>query len=178
MCPLDMSRRISAFLTMSAILFAAGCGGHAPPSAPPTCCAAPGYSRALVESVVGRPAPPESSKFNPYPSPPKNGQIYPTEHGFLTVTYSAPQGVADHLTLDFYEGKAPDDAFSFASAFVPPDARDTGTRVSGKRESIRVYQSATLSKRLPASRGMIYLECSGADPTRLCMTVDIAVGAP
>jgi len=134
--------------------------------------------RRQVESVVGRPAPPESTKFNPYPSPPPNGQIYPTEHGYLTVTYSSPQGTATHMTLDFYEGKAPDDAFTEALAFAPGDSSDTGARVAGKRSSIRVFKSAMLAARLPATRGLIYLECSGPDPASLCLTVDIAIGSP
>ena len=156
---------------------AAGCTAR-PPQGPPPCCAAPGYSRAQVESVVGRPAPPETTKFNPYPSPPPNGQIYPTQHGYLTVTYSAAQGQATHLTLDFYEGKAPDDAFAMASAFLPPDAKDTGARVMGRRGSIRVFTSASLGQRWPASHGLLYLECSGGQPQSMCLTVDVALGSP
>ena len=157
---------------------ASGCMKNAPPAQPPACCAAPGYSRAQVESVVGRPAPPEASKFNPYPSPPPDGQIYPTEHGYLTVTYASAEGLATHLTLDYYEGKPPDEAFKDAATFLPPDARDTGTRVTGKRESIRVFQSAGLERQLPASRGLIYLECVGTDPSVMCLTVEFALGSP
>ena len=151
---------------------------HQTAGPPPACCAAPGYSRAQVESVLGKPAPPASSKWHPFPSPPPNAPIYTTEHGYLTVTYAGPTGLATRFSLDFYEGKAPDDAFRIAGAYAPPDAADTGSRAVGARASIRVYKSARLAKALPASHGMLYLECTGPQPAMLCEKLDVALGSP
>jgi hypothetical protein len=131
-----------------------------------------------VEAVVGPPAPPESTRFNPYPSPPPDAQIYDTQHGYLTVTYSSPRGLAIHLELDLLEGKSPDDAFAIGSSFLPADAVDTGARVAGKRETIRVFKSASIARRLPPSHGMLFVECSGVDPARMCETLQIALGSP
>ena len=149
------------------------------PSRAPACCAAPGYSRAQVEDVLGKPSPPEpSSKFHPFPSPPPDAPIYTTEHGYLTVHYAGVKGFATRFSLDFYEGKAPPDAFTIAAAFLPPDAVDLHADVVGKTANIHAYRSDTLAKALPASHGMLYVECKGPNPAMLCYTADIVMGAP
>ena len=148
------------------------------PSRPPACCAAPGYSRTQVEAVLGEPSPPEpSSKFHPYPSPPPDAPIYTTEHGYLTVHYAGVKGLATRFSMDFYEGKAPDDAFSIVSAYLPDDAvlRWTG---AGRVMNIRAYRSERLAKALPASHGMLFIECKGPQPATLCYTTDVVLGAP
>ncbi|HLW37278.1 MAG TPA: hypothetical protein VKR99_02495, partial [Candidatus Eremiobacteraceae bacterium] len=136
------------------------------------------YSRPQVEAVLGRPVPPQSSRWHPFPSPPPDQPIYTTEHGYLTVTYAGRGGLATRFSLDFYEGKAPDDAFHFAASYLPPDAVDTGTRASGARAAIRVYKSERLARQLPASRGLLYLECTGPHPVLLCDKIDVALGSP
>jgi hypothetical protein len=146
--------------------------------APVSCCAAPGYSRGQVESVLGKPAPPQSSRWHPFPSPPPNAPVYTTEHGYVNVTYAGPSGLATRFSLDFYEGKAPDEAFRIASMFLPEDATDTGTRVVGAKASIRLYRSAKLARTLPASRGMLYVECTGPQPALMCEKLDIVLGSP
>jgi len=148
------------------------------PARPPACCAAPGFSRSQVESVLGRPAPPQSSRWHPYPSPPPNAPVYTTEHGYLTVTYAGSAGLATRISMDFYEGKAPADAFRIVSAYLPGDAIDTGSDVVGSTANIRVYRTPLLARELPASHGMLYLECKGPQPALLCNTMDIVLGAP
>ena len=129
--------------------------------------------------MLGKPSPPEpSSKFHPYPSPPPDAPIYTTEHGYLTVHYAGVKGLATRFSLDFYEGKAPDDAFSIASAFLPTDAVDLHADVVGKNANIRAYRSARLAKTLPVTRGMLYVECKGPNPAMLCYTADIVMGTP
>lgn len=128
--------------------------------------------------MLGKPAPPQSSKWHPLPSPPPNAPIYTTEHGYLTVTYGGAKGPAKRFSLDLYEGKAPDDAFRIAGAFLPPDAVDTHAQVVGKKSAIRVFQSAQLAREIPATRGLLYLECTGANPSRTCEEVDVAMGSP
>jgi len=145
---------------------------------PPACCAAPGYSREQVESVLGKPAPPQSSKWHPFPSPPPNAPIYTTEHGYLTVTYAGSKGPAKRFSLDLYEGKAPDDAFRIAGAYLPHDAIDTHAQVVGSKSNIRVYSSRELETSIPGSRGLLYIECTGANPARLCEEVDVSPGSP
>jgi len=160
-----------------AIALAASCAHQSGP--PPTCCAAPGYTRTQVESVLGKPAPPQTSRWHPFPSPPPDAPIYTTEHGYLTVSYAGSAGLATHLSLDFYEGKAPDDAFNIVAAYLPRDAIDSKGRVVGPKAVIRVYTSALLEKALPVSRGVIYVECTGAQPSMLCERADIVtVGKP
>jgi len=149
------------------------------PSKPIACCAAPGYSRAQVEAVLGKPSPPEpSSKFHPYASPPPDAPIYTTEHGYLTVHYAGVKGLATRFSMDFFEGKAPDVAFSITSAYLPDDAEDLKADVVGRAANIRAYRSAKLAKALPASHGMLYVECKGPDPASLCYTTDVVLGAP
>lgn len=148
-------------------------------SRPAACCAAPGYSRAQVEAVLGKPSPPEpSSKFHPFPSPPPDAPIYTTEHGYLTVHYAGVNGLATRFSMDFFEGKAPDDAFSITSAYLPGDAVDLKAEVVGRKANIRAYRSAKLAKALPASHGMLYVECKGPEPATLCYTTDVVLGAP
>jgi len=149
------------------------------PARPPACCAAPGYSRTQVEAVLGKPSPPEpSSKFHPFPSPPPDAPIYTTEHGYVTVHYAGVNGLATRFSMDFYEGKAPADAFTITSSYLPDDAVDLKTDVVGKTANIHVYRSAKLAKTLPASRGMLYVECKGPEPATLCYTTDVVLGAP
>jgi len=149
------------------------------PSKPAACCAAPGYSRAQIEAVLGKPSPPEpSSKFHPYPSPPPDAPIYTTEHGYVTVHYAGVNGLATRFSMDYYEGKPPGYAFSIISAFLPDDAVDLKTDVVGKTANIRAYRSAKLAKALPASHGMLYLECKGPQPATSCYTTDVVLGAP
>lgn len=170
------ARSLTAIVAAGVLTLAAACAAH--PTAPAPCCAAPGYSRAQVESVVGPPGAPETTKFNPYPSPPPNGQIYPTQHGYLTVTYSSAHGLATHMELDFLEGKAPADAFAIGMTFLPSDTTDTGVRVQGKRESIRLYRSATIARRLPSTRGDVYAECGGVNPAVMCEELVFSLGSP
>ena len=170
--------RSSVAILLIAVALIAACSKLVP-SRPPACCAAPGYSRAQVESVLGPPSPPEpSSKFKPYPPPPPDAPIYTTEHGYVTVHYAGVKGLATKFSMDFYEGKAPSDAFSIVHALLPPDAIDTKADVVGRTANIRVYRSPRLAKALPASRGMLYVECVGPQPAMLCYTVDIVLGAP
>ena len=154
------------------------CACSVRPAKPPACCAAPGYGRAQVEAVLGQPAPPQSSRWHPFPSPPPNAPIYTTEHGYLTVTYAGEHGLATRFSLDFYEGKAPDVAFDIADQYLPPDAVDTGSRAVGVRKSIRVFESKQLAGALPASRGALYLECSGPNPAVMCEKIDVVLGSP
>jgi hypothetical protein len=129
--------------------------------------------------VLGKPSPPEpSSKFHPYPSPPPDAPIYTTEHGYVTVHYAGVDGLATRFSMDFYEGKAPADAFSITSAYLPDDAVDLKANVVGKTANIHVYRSAKLAKALPASQGMLYVECKGPEPAMLCYTTDVVLGAP
>ena len=162
----------------AAYLAAAALAACTQEARPPACCAAPGYSREQVESVLGKPAPPQSSKWHPFPSPPPNAPIYTTEHGYLTVIYSGSKGPAKRFSLDLYEGKAPDDAFHIAAAYLPHDAVDTHAQVVGKKSAIRVYTSVQLAREIPSSRGMLYLECTGANPALLCEEVDVSLGSP
>ena len=172
-------RRPLFFLSLLSILCAAATTACArEPAGPRGCCAVLGYSRASVESVLGKPAPPASSKWHPFPSPPPNSPIYTTEHGYLTVTYAAPSGLATRFSMDFYEGKSPNDALRIISAYLPTDAADTRGLVSGPRASVRIYRSAWVAKTLPQSQGLLFVECSGAQPARLCEKADIAVGSP
>jgi hypothetical protein len=158
------------------IIALAACASR--PSTPPPCCAAPGFSRSQVETVLGAPAPPQSSRWHPFPSPPPNAPIYTTEHGYLTVQYAGTRGLATRFSLDLYEGKGQDDGFRIASAFLPPDAVDTGTRAVGGRKAIRVYTSRSLAARLPASHGLLYVECEGAHPNVACEQVEVVLGSP
>ena len=168
----------SFFAAIAMIVLTAACTKLVP-QRPAACCAAPGYSRAQVEAVLGPPSPPEpSSKFHPFPSPPPDAPIYTTEHGYLTVHYAGVKGLATRLSMDFYEGKAPGDAFSIMSGFLPDDAVDMKTDVIGKAANIHAYRSAKLAKALPASHGMLYVECKGPHPAALCDTADVALGAP
>jgi hypothetical protein len=160
------------FLTAAAL---AACAQQA---REPACCAAPGYSREQVESVLGKPAPPQSSKWHPFPSPPPNAPIYTTEHGYLTVTYGGPKGPAKRFSLALYEGKAPDDAFKIVGAYLPNDAVDTHAQVVGKKSAIRVFASAQLAREIPSTRGVLYLECTGANPSLLCEEIDVSMGTP
>jgi len=144
----------------------------------PACCAAPGYSRQQVELVLGKPAPPQSSKWHPFPSPPPDAPIYTTEHGYLTVNYNGPSGSAKRFSLDFYEGKAPVDAFRIAGTFLPPDAVDTHAHVVGAKSNIEVFTSAQLATEVPATKGLLYVECTGANPSLLCEEIDISPGSP
>jgi hypothetical protein len=171
-------RWATACAAAGTIVLAPACAAHAPAPSPAPCCAAPGYSRAQVEAVLGPPGAPESTKFNPYPSPPPNGQIYTTEHGYLTVTYSSAHGLATRMELDFLEGKAPADAFAIGTSFLPPDTTDTGIRVQGKRESIRLYRSATIARRLPSTHGDVYAECGGVNPAVMCEELVFSLGSP
>src|SRR5215472_9835044 len=144
------------FAAIAMIVLTAACTKLVP-QRPAACCAAPGYSRAQVEAVLGPPSP--SSKFHPFPSPPPDAPIYTTEHGYLTVHYAGVKGLATRLSMDFYEGKAPSDAFSIMLVFLPDDAVDMKTDVIGKAANIHAYRSAKLAKGLPASHGMLYVEC-------------------
>jgi hypothetical protein len=175
------SERVRRVLLACVPIVVAGCISACSserPVPPPNCCAAPGYSRSQVESVLGKPAPPQSSKWHPFPSPPPNAPVYTTEHGYVTVTYADKRGLATRVSIDFYEGKAPATAFQLAAAYLPPDAADTGARVSGARSSIRVYKSAQLGRNLPASNGLLYLECAGPNPAIMCQKLDVALGSP
>lgn len=96
----------------------------------------------------------------------------------MTVTYSGPVGLATRISMDFYEGKAPSDAFRLMGAYLPDDAIDTGSGVVGKTANIRVYRSERLARSLPATHGMLYVECKGPQPSLLCNTTDIILGAP
>ena len=167
------------FFAISAVVLLCTACTKLVPQRPAACCAAPGYSRAQVEAVLGPPSPPEpSSKVHPFPSPPPDAPIYTTEHGYLTVHYTGVKGLATRLSMDFYEGKAPDDAFSIMSGFMPDDTVDLKADVVGKTANIRAYRSAKLAKALPASRGMLYVECKGPNPATLCDTTDVVLGAP
>ncbi len=142
---------------------------------PPACCAAIGYTRAQVESVLGRPSPPQGSRWHPFPSPPPDSPIYTTEHGYVTVTYARATHLATRFSTDFYEGKAPSEAFRIASAFLPSDAVDTKGSASGPHAAIRVFKSDTVAKRWPAGAGIIYVECLGPQPALLCYKEDVVV---
>lgn len=96
----------------------------------------------------------------------------------MTVTYAGARGLATRFSIDFYEGKATDAAFQLAGAYLPPDAADTGTRASGARSSIRLYKSKLLERKLPASGGLLYLECAGPNPAIMCQKLDVALGSP
>lgn len=128
--------------------------------------------------MLGKPVPPQSSRWHPLPSPPPNAPIYTTEHGYLTVTYGGMRGLATRFSLDFYEGKAPDVAYQIASAYLPQDATDTGARVAGARSAIRVFASKQLAQTLPATHGTLYLECTGPHPATMCEKIDVALGSP
>jgi hypothetical protein len=143
--------------------------------APPACCATIGYPRASVESVLGKPAPPQSSKWHPFPSPPPNAPIYTTEHGYLTVTYSGPAHLAARFSMDFYEGKAPADGYRIIGAYLPSDAIDTKSEVLGSKSAVRVFTSTRIARAFPGSRGYLYVECKGPQPALLCDTADIAI---
>ena len=170
--------RGASWCAVTVLAVAAAACTSQPRNAPPPCCAAPGYSRAQVESVLGKPAPPQSSRWHPFPSPPPNAPIYTTEHGYLNVRYSSADGLATSFSLDFYEGKAPNDAFQIAATYLPADAVDSGSRVSGRRSSIRLYKSARLARTLPASGGLLYLECTGPQPALMCEKLDVVLGSP
>ena len=122
--------------------------------------------------MLGKPSPPQSSKYHPLPSPPPNAPVYTTEHGYLTVTYAKAGAVAERFSLDFFEGKAPDDAFRIVSAYLPSDAVDKRS-VVGPKANVRAYSSAWLARALPASHGMLYVECTGAHPASLCEKADV-----
>lgn len=129
--------------------------------------------------MLGKPAPPASSKWHPFPSPPPNAPIYTTEHGYLTVTYSGAKSLATRFSLDFYEGKAPAEALRIIGAFLPSDAVDTKASVVGSKAAIHVFTSKRLTAALPQSRGTLYVECSGPQPALLCDRMDVvATGAP
>ena len=136
-------------------------------------------TRTQVESVLGPPSPPQSSRWHPLPSPPPDSPIYTTEHGYVTVTYAHTTHAATRFSMDFYEGKAPSDALRIVSAYLPPDAVDMKSSASGPRVAIRVFKSAATAQRWPKGDGLIYVECSGPDPAILCYKEDVvAVGAP
>jgi hypothetical protein len=128
--------------------------------------------------VVGAPNPPQSSRWHPFPSPPPDAPIYTTEHGYLTVHYAGAHGLATRLSLDLYEGEAQDTGFEIAASMLPPDAVDTGARATGPRKSIRVYTSRSLASRLPASQGLLYAECEGANPAVACEQIEVVLGSP
>jgi hypothetical protein len=146
--------------------------------APPPCCATLGYNRIQVESVLGSPTPPQPSKYHALPSPPPGASIYTTEHGYLTVTYfGMTPAVAQHFSMDFYEGKDPATGFSIASAYLPDDAKDVAHAVGAKYQ-IRLFTSAQLARTLPASEGKIFVECGGPHPIHECDTMEIGAGNP
>jgi hypothetical protein len=158
-------------IACAAMLLLSGCTSLTP-QRPPSCCAAVGYTRAQVESVLGKPSPPKSSRWQPMPSPGPNAAVYTTEHGYLTVRYTRAAGDATHLSLDFYEGKAPADAFRLASAYLPPDAVMLGD-AQGKAGSARLYRSKRVAAHIPASQGFIEIVCAGPNPALLCNAVQI-----
>ena len=172
-----MSRlAVAASAIVSAILLES-CASHgAAPAAP--CCAAPGFSRVQIEAVLGAPGVADTAQWKKPPSPPPDAPIYTTEDGWLTVHYAGRNGLAMRLSLELFEPKTPDETFEIASRYLPRDADDTGSRVTGPTRSIRVYRSASLAAKLAASHGLLYVECSGPQPARYCSTVDVALGSP
>jgi hypothetical protein len=172
-----MTMRTAARQTLLALLFTALVSCAAKTEAP--CCATLGYNRTEVESVLGKPSPPQpSSKYHALPSPPPGAAIYTTEHGYLTVTYfGMTPAVAQHLSMDFYEGKDPASGFAFAAAYLPSDAKDIAHAVGAKYQ-IRLFKSDELARTLPASRGNIFVECAGPNPSRECDTMEIGAGNP
>ena len=147
-------------------------------AAPPPCCATLGYNRTEVESVLGKPSPPQSSKYHALPSPPPGASIYTTEHAYLTVTYfGMTPAVAQHFSLDFFEGKDPASGFKFAAAYLPFDAKDIANAV-GEKYQIRLYKSDQLERTLPSSGGKIFVECAGPNPSRECDAMEIGAGNP
>jgi hypothetical protein len=149
-----------------------------PKTQAPPCCATLGFNRTQVESVLGSPSPPQPSKYHALPSPPPGAFIYTTEHGYLTVTYfGMTPAVAQHLSMDFYEGKDPATGFSIAAAYLPADAKDIAHAVGAKYQ-IRLFTSAQLARTLPTSGGKIFVECAGPNPSRECDTMEIGAGNP
>ena len=95
------------------------------------------------------------------------------------MTYAHDTQVATRFSTDFYEGKAPADAFVIAAGYLPKDAVDTKSSASGQKVAIRVFKSASIAKRWPKGDGLIYVECQGPQPSMLCYKEDIvAVGVP
>jgi hypothetical protein len=155
--------------------FVAGCA----PKAVPPCCATLGYNRTEVETVLGTPTPPQPSKYHPAAPLPAGAEIYTTEHGYLTVTYfGMTPAVAQHFTLDFFEGKNPGTGFAMADAYLPDDAQDTGAHATGTKFQIRLYTSRQVERTLPASGGRVFVECAGPNPTRECDRMEIGAGNP
>jgi hypothetical protein len=146
--------------------------------AQPSCCATLGYNRIQVESVLGKPSPPQTSKYHPLPSPPPGASIYTTEHGYLTVTYfGMTPAVAQHISLDFFEGKDPAAGFALAATYLPTDAHDVAHAIGAKYQ-IRLFTSEELSRTVPTSGGKIYVECAGPHPGRECDAMEIGAGNP
>ena len=148
------------------------------PASEPPCCATLGYNRTEVESVLGKPSPPQPSKYHALASPPPGASIYTTEHGYLTVTYfGMTPAVAQHMSLDFYEGKDPKSGFAIAAPYLPSDATDVAHAVGAKYQ-IRLFVSDQLARTLPASGGKIFVECAGPNPNRECDRMEIGAGNP
>jgi hypothetical protein len=155
---------------LSTIFGLGGCASKAPAA----CCAALGYTRTQVESVLGSPSPPQSSKYHPQPSPPPGAAIYTTEHGYLTVTYDRKgRAIARSLSLDFYEGKDPATAYALIAPYLPPDAKDSGMQVVGSKAQDRIFKSVQLARML-RSHGNIFVDCYSPNPVRECDRMDIA----
>jgi hypothetical protein len=171
-----MTMRTFAACTLLALLPAAlaSCAQKSPPA----CCATLGYNRLQVESVLGKPSPPQTSSYHPLPSPPPGASIYTTEHGYLTVTYfGMTPAVAQHISFDFFEGKDPVTGFALAAPYLPSDARDVA-HATGARYQIRLFTSAELARTVPTSGGKIYVECAGPNPSRECDSMEIGAGNP
>jgi hypothetical protein len=146
--------------------------------APPPCCATLGYNRIQVESVLGKPSPPQTSKYHPLPSLPPGASMYTTEHGYLTVTYfGMTPAVAQHISVDFFEGKDPTSGFALASIYLPSDAHDVA-HATGAKYQIRLFTSGELARTVPTSGGKIYVECAGPHPSRECDRMEIGAGNP
>ena len=172
-----MTMRTIAACTLLALMPEA-LASCAPKTQPPTCCATLGYNRTQVESVLGSPSPPQPSKYHALASPPPGASIYTTEHGYLTVTYfGMTPAVAQHISLDFYEGKDPTSGFALAAVYLPSDARDVAHAVGAKYQ-IRLFKSDELARTLPTSGGKIFVECAGPNPSRECDTMEIGAGNP
>jgi hypothetical protein len=144
----------------------------------PPCCATLGYNRTQVESVLGKPSPPQTSSYHPLPSPPPGASIYTTEHGYLTVTYfGMTPAVAQHISLDFFEGKDPATGFALAAPYLPSDAHDVA-HATGAKYQIRLFTSEELARTVPTSSGKIFVECAGPNPGRECDRMEIGAGNP
>ncbi|HEY7981424.1 MAG TPA: hypothetical protein VID19_08045 [Candidatus Eremiobacteraceae bacterium] len=171
-----MTRTITTCVLLA--LLPAAVASCVPKTQPPPCCATLGYNRIQVESVLGKPSPPQTSRYHPLPSPPPGAAIYTTEHGYLTVTYfGMTPAVAQHISLDFFEGKDPTSGFALAAIYLPSDAHDVA-HATGAKYQIRLFTSTELSRTVPASGGKIYVECAGPNPSRECDTMEIGAGNP